>query len=75
MCFLMVDSDMDDDSTQIKLVSPCISICQMDADNGLCLGCHRTRGEIAAWSRMSADEQRVLLSELRARRVAANTMR
>ena len=63
---------MDDDLTQLKLVSPCISICQMDADNDLCLGCHRTRGEIAAWPRMSADEQSILLSELRARRVAAN---
>ena len=48
---------MDDIQTQGKLVSPCISVCQMDAVKGLCLGCYRTREEIAAWLGMSADEQ------------------
>lgn len=32
--------------------SPCINICQMDANNGLCLGCYRTIGEITDWSRL-----------------------
>jgi prolyl-tRNA editing enzyme YbaK/EbsC (Cys-tRNA(Pro) deacylase)/predicted Fe-S protein YdhL (DUF1289 family) len=30
--------------------SPCISICRMNVKTGLCDGCFRTRGEIAAWS-------------------------
>ena len=34
--------------------SPCIAICRMDEASGLCEGCFRTRGEIAAWS--GADE-------------------
>ena len=62
---------MDDSQTQVKLMSPCISVCQMDAEKGLCLGCYRTRSEIAAWPSMSADEQSVLLSKLRTRRAAA----
>jgi predicted Fe-S protein YdhL (DUF1289 family) len=66
---------MDDSQTQAKLVSPCISVCQMDAEKGLCLGCYRTRREIAAWPNMSADEQSVLLSELRTRRAAATGVR
>ena len=68
--FREVDCAMDDSQTQTKLASPCISVCQMDAANRLCLGCYRTRGEIADWPSMSADEQSVLLSELRARRAA-----
>ena len=40
-----------------KLPSPCISVCQMDSEKGVCLGCFRTRGEIAAWRSMSEAEQ------------------
>lgn len=29
--------------------SPCISVCKMNADSGLCEGCLRTLDEIAAW--------------------------
>ena len=29
--------------------SPCISVCQMDQDSGLCQGCWRSLDEIAAW--------------------------
>jgi predicted Fe-S protein YdhL (DUF1289 family) len=66
---------MGDSRTQAKLVSPCISVCQMDAENGVCLGCYRTRGEIAAWPSMTADEQNGLLNELRDRRAAATGVR
>ena len=73
--FREVDCVMDDSQTQVKLVSPCISVCQMDAEKGLCLGCFRTRREIAAWPSMSVDEQSVLLSELWTRRVAGTGVR
>ena len=29
--------------------SPCVSLCQIDADSGLCRGCLRTLDEIVAW--------------------------
>ena len=32
-----------------EIMSPCISICRMDAFTALCQGCFRTRDEIAAW--------------------------
>ena len=51
--------------------SPCISICQIDPGTGNCLGCHRTRDEIAAWPRMTPDAQRQLVSMLHQRRAAA----
>jgi hypothetical protein len=40
--------------------SPCISVCRMDSETGLCAGCYRTLDEIAAWGRMDDDARRAL---------------
>ena len=40
--------------------SPCISVCTMNPDTGLCNGCYRTLDEIAAWSGLSDSDKRVL---------------
>ena len=40
--------------------SPCISVCRLSADSGLCEGCFRTLGEISAWSRLPVEGKRVL---------------
>ncbi len=53
-----------------KLPSPCISVCQMDPQDGVCLCCYRTRAEIAAWRSMDQADQLVLLDILRDRRLA-----
>jgi predicted Fe-S protein YdhL (DUF1289 family) len=53
------------------LPSPCISVCQMDPQDGVCVGCYRTRAEIAAWRSMSRDDQLVLLNILQDRRARA----
>lgn len=50
--------------------SPCISICEMDANSGLCKGCFRTRDEIALWGAASNDERIAILDQLHDRRVA-----
>ena len=55
----------------IKLPSPCISVCQMDDLDEVCVGCYRTRDEIATWSSMSQDDQILLLDILRDRRAKA----
>lgn len=54
-----------------KLPSPCVSICQMDPQDGVCLGCYRTRAEIAAWRSMDQDDQLELLEILKDRRAKA----
>jgi len=33
-----------------EVASPCVSVCEMDEDSGLCTGCYRTLEEIATWS-------------------------
>ena len=44
----------------VGLQSPCIGTCRL-GDDGLCVGCCRTRGEVAAWSGASnAERDRVL---------------
>ena len=40
--------------------SPCLSVCRMQADNSLCLGCFRTMDEIIAWGRMEEPDKRLV---------------
>ncbi len=51
--------------------SPCISICEMDSSTDLCIGCYRTRNEIAFWGGSSNAEKLAVLDHIRARRVEA----
>ena len=44
--------------------SPCINICRIDPDSGLCAGCRRTLDEIAAWSRLDDARKRVVWAQL-----------
>ena len=59
------------DRAAAKLPSPCISVCQMDPSDGVCLGCYRTRGEIASWRSMNEADQLKLLEILMERRAVA----
>ena len=47
--------------------SPCKLICQLDLSSGLCLGCGRSREEIASWTRYSPSQRKVIMAELDAR--------
>ena len=48
--------------------SPCIQVCRMHADSGLCEGCLRTIDEIAAWSQLDDPAKRRVLALVRIRR-------
>jgi len=54
-----------------EVVSPCISVCALDKDSGLCTGCWRTREEIRDWTRATSAERLEILERLRERRRAA----
>ena len=47
--------------------SPCISVCMMSPDTGLCLGCWRTIDEIAAWSRLDVEARRTIWARIEQR--------
>lgn len=44
--------------------SPCVKICVVDPDSGSCIGCGRTRDEIAGWIAMQPDQRRHVMMEL-----------
>jgi len=50
-----------------EAASPCINVCRMNPETGLCEGCLRTLDEIAAWASMSSAERRAVLASLPAR--------
>ena len=39
-------------ATSHQVASPCVSICNINNDSGLCEGCFRTLDEIAVWAQM-----------------------
>ena len=47
-----------------EIESPCVQICLIHPDAGICLGCHRTREEIATWSRLTPETRRAVMDEL-----------
>jgi predicted Fe-S protein YdhL (DUF1289 family) len=54
--------------------SPCTGVCRLDATSGLCLGCLRSRDEIACWG-SATDTQRLRILADIAQRVAAGHVR
>ncbi|OIP81984.1 MAG: DUF1289 domain-containing protein [Rhodobacterales bacterium CG2_30_65_12] len=48
-------------------LTPCLQICVIHEDSGLCTGCYRTRAEIAGWAGMNNDERRALMDTLPSR--------
>lgn len=48
-------------------LTPCVQICVIHEDTGICTGCWRTRAEIAGWSRMTDAERRALMDTLPSR--------
>ncbi|MDO5611616.1 MAG: DUF1289 domain-containing protein [Paracoccus sp. (in: a-proteobacteria)] len=54
--------------TRDEVQSPCVNICVIHPQEGICVGCYRTLDEIAAWGGMSADARRAILTELPARK-------
>lgn len=48
--------------------TPCIKVCVVDGESGLCLGCYRRLNEVAGWARLSEDERERIMAELPSRR-------
>ena len=56
------------ESPEQPIATPCVKICVVDGESGLCLGCQRTLHEVAAWMSHSDDERAAIMAELPARR-------
>ena len=51
-----------------SIATPCVKVCIVDGESGLCLGCFRTLEEIAAWGRFDEARRLELMAELPGRR-------
>jgi hypothetical protein len=49
-------------------VTPCVKVCVVDGESGLCLGCFRTLGEVAGWAALADNERAAIMAALPARR-------
>lgn len=58
-------SNTDSHPADDDVPSPCINVCRMNAQTGLCEGCFRTIDEIAHWSAASNAEKRAVWEEIR----------
>lgn len=44
--------------------TPCVKICVLDPETGFCIGCGRTRDEIAGWLTMTAEDRHQVMARL-----------
>ena len=51
--------------------TPCVLICQLDLESGLCAGCGRNKEEIRYWVRYTDEERAEIMEGLAARMEAA----
>jgi predicted Fe-S protein YdhL (DUF1289 family) len=56
-----------------KAKSPCIDICKIDKNTGLCKGCLRTKPEIKGWKALSKSERREIIGQIALRKFQART--
>ena len=50
------------------IATPCVKVCVVDGESGLCMGCYRQLSEVAQWARFSDDERAKIMAELAGRR-------
>ena len=50
--------------SSVPVPSPCVSLCKMNRNSGLCEGCLRTLDEIIAWGKADDDFKRTVWAQL-----------
>jgi predicted Fe-S protein YdhL (DUF1289 family) len=48
--------------------TPCIKVCVVDGESGLCMGCYRQLSEVAGWAKLTDDDRARIMTELPGRR-------
>jgi len=54
----------------MSIWTPCIKVCFVDPEAGMCVGCFRTLPELAQWTRYSSAERQAIGKALPAREAA-----
>ena len=58
-----------------EVPSPCVNVCAIDPDQGLCVGCFRTLDEIASWVELDAPQRIAVWDAIAERKKAADADR
>ncbi|MDC1531596.1 DUF1289 domain-containing protein [Amylibacter sp.] len=58
---------MDEVWKREEVESPCVKLCIIHTESGLCMGCYRSGLEISKWSIMTAEERQHIMQELPSR--------
>ena len=56
------------DTPPTPIKTPCIKVCVVDGQSGLCLGCFRKLSEVAGWTKLSEARRDEIILELPSRR-------
>ena len=56
------------DKPPAPIKTPCVKVCVVDGESGLCMGCYRQLSEVAGWTRLTDDERARIMAELPSRR-------
>ena len=54
--------------TPAPITTPCVKVCVVDGESGLCLGCYRRLREVAGWAKLSDEDRARIMAELPSRR-------
>lgn len=50
------------------IATPCVKVCVVDGESGLCMGCYRQLSEVAGWTRLTDAERAAIMADLPGRR-------
>lgn len=56
------------DRPPAPIKTPCVKVCVVDAETGLCMGCYRQLSEVAGWARLSDAERADIMADLPGRK-------
>lgn len=48
--------------------TPCIKVCVIDGESGLCMGCYRKLSEVAGWAKLTDQDRAEIMEALPGRR-------
>jgi uncharacterized protein len=48
--------------------TPCVKVCVVDGETGLCMGCYRQLNEVAGWAKLTDAEREAIMAELPSRK-------
>ncbi len=56
-----------------EVMSPCVKLCKIDNETGLCSGCLRTIAEITVWSKADRDTKLQIWKKIDERKLHADS--